>query len=161
MSETCPTCRDLLSEGLDLCVRARGMDAVDRRASALAASVDGEEWEKSGRFDQYVDQHNIQNPDRPIDIRSATMPLWYQVQYETDLADWERRTRHHLMQGCVMVGRRMSYIRRELTEDEYLRRKREAIRRDLDEAVERASKAFRDTLFARLAALQEGGDRDG
>ena len=97
---TCETCKTLLSEGLDLCVRARQMDAMDRRAAALGASSDPHAWEESGRFDDYVERHNIDRPHAPISTRSGTVALWLQEQYDTDLAEWERKSRHHLMQGC-------------------------------------------------------------
>lgn len=97
---TCDTCRTLLSEGLDLCVRARQMDAMDRRASTLAASSCPHEWVESGLFDKYVERHNIDRPDTPIATRSGTVALWLEEQYQTDLAEWERKSRHHLMQGC-------------------------------------------------------------
>jgi hypothetical protein len=100
---TCDTCRTLLSEGLDLCVRARQMDAMDRRAATLAASKDPEAWVNGGRFDEYVEQHNIDRPDRPIATRSSTVALWLEEQYQTDLAEWERKSRHHLMQGCALA----------------------------------------------------------
>lgn len=87
----------LLSEGLELCVRARKMDAMDRRATALGASKDPEGWQHSGEFDNYVARHNIRRPDQPIHTRSATVHLWVQDQYEKDLADWERRARAHLL----------------------------------------------------------------
>lgn len=98
---TCDTCRELLSEGLDLCVRARQMDAMDRRAAALAASKVPDEWVESGRFADYVERHNIDRPDTPISTRSGTVALWLEEQYQTDLAAWERKSRHHLMQGCA------------------------------------------------------------
>ena len=72
MAETCKTCKDLLSAGLDLCVRARGLDAQFRRDANLSASVDGEAWVKSGRFDEYVRRHNIHYPDQSIAPKSAT-----------------------------------------------------------------------------------------
>lgn len=87
----------LLSEGLDLCVRARKMDSMDRRAATLAASSNPEAWEKDGTFDRYVERHNIERPDTPIHTRSGTVHLWMQEQYDADLADWERRTRQHLL----------------------------------------------------------------
>ena len=104
MAETCQTCRELLSEGLDLCVRARKMDAMDRRAAALAASKCADEWVESGRFDGYVELHNIDRPDTQIATRSGTVALWLEEQYQTDLAAWERKSRHHLMQGCAPEG---------------------------------------------------------
>lgn len=97
---SCETCRALLSEGLDLCVRARKMDAMDRRAATLGISKDPEAWVNGGRFDEYVEMHNADNPDRPIATRSGTVALWLEEQYQTDLAAWERKSRHHLMQGC-------------------------------------------------------------
>jgi hypothetical protein len=61
---------ELLSEGLDLCVRARKLDEqVDR---AFQAGM--------GRI-------------YPHDTRCATPALWVQNQYETDLAEWETRAR--------------------------------------------------------------------
>ncbi len=96
----CLTCRTLLSEGLDLCVRARKMDAQDRTNATLAASSEPERWQESGMFAQHVRRHDIHNPDQPLLTKSATLPLWVQDQYEKDLADWERRGRQHLMQGC-------------------------------------------------------------
>lgn len=59
---TCGTCKQLLSEGLDLCVRARLMDSAD------------------------------------------TFPLWLEEQYQADLAAWEAKSRHHLMQGCGKIN---------------------------------------------------------
>lgn len=96
----CDTCRELLAEGLDLCVRARDMDARDRRKSNLDASSDPEGWVESGNFDRYVARHNINRPEAPISTRSATVQLWEQDQYDTDLTAWEGKARKHLMQGC-------------------------------------------------------------
>lgn len=98
----CAVCRDLLSAGLDLCVRARSMDASDRRASTLAVSIDPDAWQADGRFDAYVELHNSYEDNwyRQISTRSATIQLWLQDQYERDLAVWEEKSRHHLMQGC-------------------------------------------------------------
>lgn len=93
------TARSLLSEGLDLCVRARQMDAMDRRAASLACSSDPDGWQASGQFERYVARHNAANPDQPIATRSLTVALWVQDQYDRDLADWERRARHHLTQN--------------------------------------------------------------
>lgn len=100
MSATCSTCRELLAEGLDLCVRARDMDSRDRRQANLGASSDPKGWVESGSFDRYVARHNIRRPEAPISTRSATVRLWEQDQYNTDLAAWEAKARHHLMQGC-------------------------------------------------------------
>jgi len=97
---SCDTCKLLLSEGLDLCVRARKMDSMDRRSATLAISCDPDGWVESGRFDEYVNRHNIDRPHQPISTKSGTVALWLQEQYDTDLAEWERKSRHHLMQGC-------------------------------------------------------------
>lgn len=88
---------ELLSEGLDLCVRARQMDAMDRRQATLAATSDPQGWIDSGRFDKHVAAHNEVNPDQPISTRCATMHIWMQDQYDKDLADWERRARNFLL----------------------------------------------------------------
>lgn len=96
----CDVCRQLLSAGLDLCVRARGMDAMDRRAATLAISSDPEAWIASGRFDEHVTRNNIDHPHQPISTRSGTVALWLQEQYDRDLMAWEERSRTHLMQGC-------------------------------------------------------------
>lgn len=88
---------ELLSEGLDLCVRARTMDQMDRRKSALGATEHAKEWQESGNFDRYVERHNIQHPGQQISTRSGTIPLWAQDQYEKDVADWEHRTRSFLL----------------------------------------------------------------
>lgn len=95
----CETCRDILSEGLDLCIRARKMDAQDRTNTQVAMSSAPKEW-----WDENIERraaaHNACYPDQPMLTRSATMPLWVQDQYEKDLAEWERKALHHLMQGC-------------------------------------------------------------
>lgn len=82
-------CRKLLSEGLDLCVRARKLDAMVRTIAVQDSTPD---------LERMAERHNAQYPDQPIMSRSGTIPLWVQDQYERDLADWERRSRHHLMQ---------------------------------------------------------------
>ena len=99
----CQDCRVLLSEGLDLCIRARKMDSMDRRAATLAFSTDPHGWQEGGLFDQYVASHNIARPEAPIHPRSATVYVWMQDQYDKDLANWEERARQHLLkcQGGV------------------------------------------------------------
>ena len=87
----------LLAEGLDLCVRARKMDSMDRRSATLAVSDDPDGWQEDGLFDRYVARHNIQNPAQPIHTRSGTPALWLLDQYEKDLADWEKRARSFLL----------------------------------------------------------------
>lgn len=75
-------CKLLLSEGLDLCVRARKLDD-SIRAAETAGSV-GE-----------------RRPHQGVGTRCLSPALWVQDQYDTDLADWERRSRHHLAQSCT------------------------------------------------------------
>ena len=60
--------RELLSQGLDLCVRARRMD---QRAQELL------DWQSRN----------------PHITKSATLPLWAEEQYQTDLAEWENAAR--------------------------------------------------------------------
>lgn len=100
----CDECATLLSQGLDLCVRARKMDAQDRANAHVGISVDGRTWESSGLFARFAEAHNEHTPHAPIATRSATMPLWVQDQYERDLADWEARSRLHLQKGCASKG---------------------------------------------------------
>ena len=95
---TCETCRTLLSDGLDLCVRARAMDAQDRTNAQMAISSAPPEWWKEN-LPRRVARHNALFPDQPMSTRSGTIPLWLEDQYEKDLAEWERQARHHLQQG--------------------------------------------------------------
>lgn len=69
----------LLSEGLDLCVRARKIDA------ALNEQAVRDRFPESAAL--YPETYS----------RSGTPHLWVQEQYDTDLADWERRARSHLL----------------------------------------------------------------
>lgn len=89
--------RLLLSEGLDLCIRARKLDAIQRRQDHLDFSMLPEEWVSSGMFDTFVARNNILNPHAQIETRSLTPALWALDQYERDLADWEARARQHLL----------------------------------------------------------------
>lgn len=88
----CANCTTLLSEGLDLCVRARKLDA-QVRTNVIADLSPGTDLER------HAARHNLRHPDQTIMSQSGTVPLWLQDQYDRDLADWERRARHHLMQG--------------------------------------------------------------
>ena len=92
----CDLCQKLLSEGLDLCVRARTMGEMDRRAATLAISCEPDAWVESGLFDKHVERHNIQNPDTKISTRSATVSVWLEEQYQQDVGDCERRARDHM-----------------------------------------------------------------
>jgi hypothetical protein len=94
MTEIDP-CRLLLSEGLDLCVRARALDAQERTNTQVEASLAPPEWWKEN-IGRRAAIHNAMFPDQPMLTRSATIPLWVQDQYEKDLADWERRARAFL-----------------------------------------------------------------
>lgn len=96
----CDKCRTMLSEGLDLCVRARELDAQDRTNAQMAISSAPKEWWDEN-LPRRVARHNAIFPDQPMSMRSGTPALWLLDQYEKDLADWERRGRQHLMQGCL------------------------------------------------------------
>jgi hypothetical protein len=81
----------LLSAGLDLCVRARKMDAQDR-TNAMVETFPGIELERA------APRLTANQPWAPYETRSLTIPLWVQEQYERDLADWEKSARAALMQ---------------------------------------------------------------
>lgn len=101
----CTTCRDLLNEALNLTVRGRNLDAIQRRADTLAASSDGEEWKASGRFDRYVESHNCTcDPWRHIEPRSLTPQLWAEDQFQRDQHDWETRARKHMREKGASDG---------------------------------------------------------
>lgn len=91
----CDDCTVLLSEGLDLCVRARKMDAQDRTDAQIAISSAPKEWWDKN-LERRAAAHNAVFPDQPMTTRSATLPIWMHDQYEKDLADWERRARSHI-----------------------------------------------------------------
>lgn len=63
-----------LSEGLDLCERARRMEAMDKDRL----------------------EYLMRNPEV---TKSATIPLWAEEQYQRDLAEWEKRARAILYAG--------------------------------------------------------------
>lgn len=93
----------LLSRGLDLCVRARLFDSMDRRAATLAVSPSPEAWLASGRFDEHVARHNAEpsNAHALIHTKSAAPALWALDQYERDLAEWEAQARAFLTKHMV------------------------------------------------------------
>lgn len=96
----CDECTSLLHEALNLTVRGRRLDAIQNRASCLAASVAAEEWQKSGQFDRYVERHNARcEPWRYIEPRSLTPQLWVEEQFERDLHEWEQRARKHMTEA--------------------------------------------------------------
>lgn len=86
-------CKALLSEGLDLCVRARKIAAQERTNAIAEASPDTD-------LERLAARTNAATPEFDIMTRCATIPVWLQDQYDRDLLDWETRARHHLMQGC-------------------------------------------------------------
>ena len=97
----CETCSALLSEALNLTVRGRTLDAIQRRADTLAASKDPDGWQEDGLFDRHVARHNCTcQPWNSIETRSLTPQLWAEDQFQRDLHDWETRSRAHLMQDC-------------------------------------------------------------
>lgn len=96
----CDTCADLLNEALNLTVRGRTLDGIQRRADTLSASSDGDDWEASGGFDRHVARHNCTcDPWREIETRSLTPQLWAEDQFQRDLHDWETRARKHMTDG--------------------------------------------------------------
>jgi len=70
---------DLLSEGLDLCVRARKID------QALAEKAVRDRFPSSAAL--YPEEYS----------KSGTAYMWVQEQYDTDLAEWEARARRFLL----------------------------------------------------------------
>ncbi len=68
----------LLSEGLDLCVRARELADMEEKLMRQASM-------------------------RDYETRSGTIPLWLEEQYQTDLADWEKRSRAALKESNEYV----------------------------------------------------------
>ena len=95
----CDDCTALLNEALNLTLRGRKLDAVQRRQSMLDASGDADEWKESGRFDRYVESHNLtREPWNQIETRSLTPQLWAEDQFQRDLHDWESRARKHMME---------------------------------------------------------------
>lgn len=88
------TLESLLNEALNLTVRGRNLDAIQRRADNLDVSQEPDEWIASGRFDDYVARHNCTcQPWDRIEHRSLTPQLWAEDQFQRDLHDWETRAR--------------------------------------------------------------------
>lgn len=101
----CNTCTQLLNEALNLTVRGRTLDGIQRRSDNLEASVDPEGWQRDGVFDSYVEMHNAEcELWRHIETRSLTPQLWAEDQFQKDLYDWETRSRRHLMDDCRKEG---------------------------------------------------------
>ena len=93
----CDDCLKLLNEALDLTVRGRTLDGIQRRAARLDASVAPDEWVASGRFDAHVARANERNPPwRQIETRSLTPRIWAEDQFDQDLYEWEQRARAHM-----------------------------------------------------------------
>lgn len=85
-----PTFADLakqLSAGLDLCARARKLDAQER-TNAMVEAAGGEI-----DMERMAARLNASHPDLPYATRSATIAVWVQEQYDRDLAKWEADTR--------------------------------------------------------------------
>lgn len=100
MTGPCATCTDLLNEALNLTVRGRTLDGIQRRADTLDASKDPEGWQEDGTFDRYVARHNCTcDPWRHIETRSLTPQLWAEDQFQRDLHDWETRARKHMTEA--------------------------------------------------------------
>ena len=96
----CETCTALLNEALNLTVRGRNLDAINRREAALGASKDPEAWKAHGLFDRYCERHNAQcEPWQQIETRSLTPQLWAEDQFQRDLYDWETRARKHMTEA--------------------------------------------------------------
>ena len=84
-----PTYEDLaaqLSLGLDLCVRARRLDAQER------TNVMDEAFPGNG-LERLAPRMTANFPAQPYLTRSATIAVWVQDQYDTDLLKWETDTR--------------------------------------------------------------------
>lgn len=92
-------CHELLSQGLDLCVRARKLDAQERANTRLANHEHAKEWEGSGGFARHAERYNIERPHAPIAPKSGTIHLWVQDQYEKDLYEWEKAAREYLQKA--------------------------------------------------------------
>ena len=96
----CDECQTLLHEALDLTVRGRTLDGINRRQAQLDASGDADEWKASGRFDAYVARHNAgREPWRQIETRSLTPRLWAEDQFDRDILEWEHRARKHMIEA--------------------------------------------------------------
>ena len=78
MNDRLQTLTDLLHEGLNLCVRGRNLD---KAISEIAAR------------DAYPKSAAAYPEAFPV---SMTPHLWVQEQYDTDLAEWEKRAREAL-----------------------------------------------------------------
>ncbi len=94
---SCDICAALLNEALNLTVRGRNLDMIQRREATLCASKNPDGWQKSGRFDRYVERHNLtREPWERIEPRSLTPQLSAEDQFQRDLHDWETRARKHM-----------------------------------------------------------------
>lgn len=87
---------EVLSAGLDLCVRARKMDAVDRTNAMVEAFPDVDMERAAPRL-------NACAPWAPYETRSATIPVWVQEHYERDLAKWEASARKLLLESGLAI----------------------------------------------------------
>ena len=95
----CDHCTVLMHEALNLTVRGRTLDAIQRREDTLDASVDREAWLASGSFDRHVARNNATcQPWNVIETRSLTPQLWAEDVFHKDLHDWEARCRKHMQE---------------------------------------------------------------
>lgn len=96
----CSDCIALMHQALNLTSRGRKLDAIRNRENVLAATSDADEWQKSGRFDKYVERHNLTcDPWREIEHLSMTVQLWVEDQFERDLHEWEKQARKHMTEA--------------------------------------------------------------
>lgn len=80
-----------LSKGLDLCIRARGLEAQDR-TNAMVEAFPGIDMERCAPRLNARERAR----EQPYLTQSATIPIWVQEQYDRDLLAWEDDTRSML-----------------------------------------------------------------
>jgi len=88
-----PSYEDLakqLSAGLDLCIRARNLDAQERTNVMTEAFPEID-------MERCAPRLNANFPDQPYTTKSHTIAAWVQQQYDVDLAAWERDTKAMLL----------------------------------------------------------------
>lgn len=83
----------MLSDGLDLCVRARRLDTIDRTNVMIETLHGGIDMERA------APRLNAITPHTPYETRSLTIPLWVEDQFQKDLAAWEAGARKLLAES--------------------------------------------------------------